>query len=306
MKTFFLLSWIALGIPTFTSAHEAPIPANRLQLTADEGQVHLHFQSNASWWILEVLGDQIPPPTDWPQDMQNKIKIYFDAHFQLRADGHILPSRLTKLRYSEEIWHYYSGSKMDLDFYYAIPPNTHVLSGTATFYKEEKGPHALITSPLAFTTRLKTSGPHAHNQLLTLSDAEFSFPWLDVQRTSSERWKDGVMDGLFVWQWSPGLLLALLTLQLQLRTRWSKAYAPLSFIAAGLAAGLYALLKKMNSGYALGVFVILIGMMALGEWGMILYYNRLKRTSESQAAALFQSQLRFLSILTGGMTLFLL
>jgi len=302
MNTFarWLLLLACLSARAF--AHEVPIPINHMTLNADPGRISVHLHTGAPWWISELLDERTPPPTGWSAEAQAAVKTYFDRHFTLSANGRPLASRLLYCRYSEEIWNYILGSQLDLEFSYELPADVRELSGSATFYAEERG-----KVPAPFLTYLKISGRAARMLTLTPGRPSFSFPIADLWRTPAQRRRQAWQAGLAFWQAQPWLVLLLAALQLQSRTRWP---APLyaGGVAAADAAGAAVAAWPQESAvfFALGAFFALAVIAGAIEAGLRLYERRLRRASQSQAGRLFNGQVRFLSLLTGGIALFLL
>jgi len=292
---------LACSLPAWS--HEAPIPPNEMTLTADAGQVRVHFRTGAPWWVMDVLNQRTPPPTGWPEATQNAVKTYFDRHFVLRADGKPLASTLTGHRYSEEVWKYTLGAQLHLDFSYALPPEARELSGEASFYKED--------APLApadhFRTTVQTSGPAAQTLLLTLEKPTFSLLIAGLIRTPAQRRMQAFLAGLRAWQTQAWIYFIVAALQLQLRVRLSpRLYIGATADTAVLAAAFLAWRQESALLFGLGAALVFLLAAAGIEGALRLYYRRLLRASQSQAERLFRSQVQFLSLLSAGIALFLL
>jgi len=188
---------------------------------------------------------------------------------------------------------------MDLEFSYTLPQSVRTISGEATFYKEDnEGWHE---------TLLRIDGAPSHSVTLTLARPEFSFPFDAIVRSPARRGMDAWLEGLLVWEPMPWIVLALAAFQLQLRTRVKQVpyYGGLIGTAAAIAFGLNTH-RALNGGYGAGVFVFLVGVALVVEAALRVYRRRLERVSESQADVLFTSQIRFVALLLGGMTLLLI
>jgi hypothetical protein len=292
--------------------HGAPVPVNTIHLTAHADQLTIRFHSAASWWVFTLLNEFSPPPRIWPAETQRIIKTYFDQHFILNVDGKNLPSTLTYTRYSEEVWRYYLGSQLDLELTYVLPPNAKILSGTVLFYKESK--ESLMKQPDLdeptphFETNITVLGKSPRILHLTLENGTFSCPVADILSTPAQRWNARWNAGLMAWLSMPWLVLIFAAFHLQLKTRLQGAAQRI--VLAATAAGVSGITawrqaSSEQGAYALGLFVVLALLAFLIEGLLAVYYRRLRRASESQAPALFISQVRFVSLLIGGIALFL-
>jgi len=190
-----------------------------------------------------------------------------------------------------------------MEFSYALPASAQMISGEATFYKEEKA-----EQPTAhFETYLKIDGAPARAMRLTLDHPEFSFALKDIIRSAQQRRCDDAVEGLGFWQTIPWLVFIVAAFQLQLRTRMGRGHYYLGLLGAIITSALVITRHRLeSSGYVSGIFIFLLGVTAVTEGALLLYRRRLQRVSESQADQLFTSQIRFVSLLLAGVTLLLI
>ena len=275
-------------------AHMAPVYANDITLTVDGDRLTARIDAAGPWWVTDVFHDDEPHAAHWTDSLRDEAKTYFDSHFVLQADGQPLTSQWISHRYVHEVWKYYLGSRLRMEFCYSLPPHAQVLSGQATFYKEDLSNrlHPLPGLMMEFFSRLHSAGGKRGEWVVPIEQPAFSIPITELRRTAAQRWKANFLEGFAYSFTDPGLLLLLmagywLCFARQLKKGMNYLSPLILFLIATDIAGHF-------EGWAIGLAALFLLAIPLNELAARLYFQQLRHESAAQAERLFASHQHFI------------
>jgi len=294
--------WLALLTPSFVQAHRVPIEPNTITLYADPGVLTLQFEAKAAWWIEDVFGGSTPPATDWPNDLKQKAKAYFDKHVVLVSEGRPLVAQWKSARYTQEVWSYAIGAALHIEMTYALPASAQTLSGTITLYKEDyPNPY------MKFFSTLHGRGARSLEQVVAMENPTFTLAIVDLTRTPLQRRWANAKAGLLFWQILPGFLILVLGLHL-LSASWLSTPTQRLFLLLITAGAAGAATRLQNASLLFGCAAFAALLLWTGVIAVVLrvYRSRLRRDSESLAENLFVSHTRLVGTLSAGVGVYLI
>jgi len=212
MKPAWLLLLPCLFLPSPGRAHELTVRPLRIELRCDSRKVRVTIKAHMLYWTEDILGVRRLPTTRWPTTLRGKAKDYIDSHFSLAVNGERLSGNLADCSYVEEFWKVSSGGTIVFRLAYPLPnrflgglPAGSTLSGRSNFYLEALGDLREIRDPAEveretrwFRTDLFVLGRVGRYFVLTPGSTDFSAPWEESLRTSSQTAVEYFRDG-FRW-----------------------------------------------------------------------------------------------------------
>ena len=159
------------------------VPQVQIQLHVEQEQIRAEVTTASDYWISEILSmSNLPPPTHWPELLQNMSKSEIEKSFSLLVDGTLLELTSLDCRYVEEPFQL-SASKVQFVVTYKLPKGGAVLAGRALFFE---GKYSGRDIPVI----LSLSGKDRQRIRLNVGNSNFTFALQNVQKTSFEYAQD--------------------------------------------------------------------------------------------------------------------
>lgn len=197
-----MLVWL-LGAALSASAHDFyPIRPVRATLRVEPDRIVADLRADSIIWIEEVTGLHPMPAEHWSPETLAKVEGYANAHFPLKADGKLLPGKLTQARYRQLPWEVNEEGVFFLRLVYPPAPPGSTLTVSARFYeeyrKELEGELGGRPVPYADGYRTVVSVPGRKGGEFVLASAadSFSMPADDARRGVLAMSAEGFRRGL--------------------------------------------------------------------------------------------------------------
>jgi|GEM_PF-3221372 len=167
-----------------------PIAPVDVVLRVEPDRVVADVDSDAVYWIEEVLGQDPLPPRGWSPGALSNAEKYVNAHLRLAADGKPYAGRLISATYRQSLGDVNEQGRVRLRLVYPALADGSTISGAADFFSEYRRELIAAKSsfvdlkgrPQVFETRLSVPG-RALKEFSLGPGAMFSASVSDARRT---------------------------------------------------------------------------------------------------------------------------